>query len=267
MDTVKRPWMVTHPKFVTMKQSMVKEYRERIYGSYVMARDLPLAPATLEGLRPRLPYFRQLISRHIPEKLDVTILELGCGHGALVYALRQAGYHNIRGVDGSPEQVAAARRLGIEGVEAGDVMETLAETQSDSLDVVVAFDLIEHFTKDELIVLVDAVHRVLRPGGRWIIHVPNAEGPFGASIRYGDFTHELAFTRVSIAQVLLSSGFEDVHAFEDRPVPHGLKSLVRAGLWFCIRAALLFYIAVETGAFDRGAVFSQNLLAVAVKGV
>jgi len=84
-------------------------------------------------------------------------------------------------------------------------------------------------------------------------------------MRHGDFTHELALTRTSVDQLLRASGFSQVACFEDRPVPHGLKSLIRAILWAGIRAGLLSYMAVETGAFDRKAVFSQNLLAVAVK--
>ncbi len=242
------------------------DYRSRIYGAYVTARDSSLAPETLEGLRPRMPYFRQMIRRHFPADRDAAILELGCGHGALLYALQQAGYYNARGVDGSPEQIAAAQRLGILGVEEGDVADSLGATADASLDVVVAFDLIEHFTKNELIPLVDEVHRVLKPGGRWIIHTPNAEGPFGGRMRYWDFTHEQAFTRVSIAQLLRSSGFSEVRCFEDRPVPHGLKSIVRAALWSVIRTGLLLYVAVETGEVDRKAVFSQNLLTVATRG-
>lgn len=241
-------------------------YRQRIYAGYVTARDHPLAPASLDGLAPRLPYFRQMIRRHFPSNRNVSILELGCGHGALLYALHQAGYSNAIGVDGSSEQVAAAQRLGVQGVSEGGVIEALHETPDASQDVVIAFDLIEHFTKPELIDLIDDVHRVLKPGGRWIIHVPNAESPFGSRMRYGDFTHEIAFTRLSLTQVLLSSGFTQVSCFEDRPVPHGLKSLVRAGLWAMIRASLLFFLAVETGVFDRNAVFSQNLLAVATRG-
>lgn len=241
-------------------------YRHRIYEAYVTARDRPLAPTSLEGLRPRMPYLRQLIRRHFPADRDAAILELGCGHGALLYALQQAGYTNTRGVDGSSEQVVAAQRLGIMGVREGGVMDALRKTPDVSQDVVVAFDLIEHFTKDELIPLVDEVRRTLKSGGKWIIHTPNGEGPFFGRIRYGDLTHELAFTRVSIAQLLKSSGFDEVTCFEDAPVPHGLKSAVRAMLWSLIRAGLLFYIAVETGVFDRNEMFSQNLLAVAVRG-
>lgn len=241
-------------------------YRQRIYASYATARDTPLAPENLDGLSPRLPYLRQLAHRHFPEDRDVVILELGCGHGALLHVLQQQGYRNVRGVDGSPDQVAAALRLGIAGVKQNDVMAALAGTPTVSQDVVVAFDLIEHFSKDELIPLVDEVHRVLKPGGRWVIHAPNAEGPFSSRMRHWDFTHELAFTRTSLDQLMRASGFTRVECFEDRPAPHGLKSLMRLVLWRVMRGALMSYLAVETGTLDRRVVLSQNLLAVVYKG-
>jgi predicted SAM-dependent methyltransferase len=76
--------------------------------------------------------------------------------------------------------------LGIDGVDQGDLLETLKAQPDASLDVVVAFDIIEHFMRDELLGFVDEVGRVLRSGGRWIIHTPNAESPFGGRMRYGD---------------------------------------------------------------------------------
>ncbi|MHB8570881.1 MAG: class I SAM-dependent methyltransferase [Metallibacterium sp.] len=228
-------------------------------------RSEALAPQSIAGLAPRLPYLRWLVRTCMPPDRAAAILDIGCGHGAILYALQQAGYSNARGVDGSAEQVQAAARLGIHGVVHGDLMQTLRGTPDASLDVVIAFDVIEHFTKAELIPLVDEVHRVLKPDGRWIIHVPNSEGPFGARMRDDDFTHELSFTRLSMSQLLLSSGFTRLECFEDSPVPHGIKSSVRAVLWAMIRLLLLGYLAVETGSLDRHAVFSQNLLAVGHK--
>ena len=246
-----------------MSETERQIYRQRIYQHYVSSRADELAPATLDGLRPRLPYLRRLVRNYCPPDRQCSILEIGCGHGALLYALHEAGYLNVRGVDGSPQQAEAAMRLGIPGVEQGDLMQTLRETPDDSLDVVIAFDVIEHFTKAELIPLVDDVRRVLKPGGRLVIHVPNGESPFGNRVRFGDYTHEQAFTRTSLGQLLLSSGFLWVEVYEDRPIPHGFISAVRAALWWLLRAALLSYIAVETGESDRRAVFSQNLLAIA----
>ena len=244
---------------------MVAEYRTRIYNAYVNARQEALAPETLVGLRPRLPMLQKLVRQHFPPDLNTAVLDLGCGHGALIHVARQMGYRNLHGVDGSPEQVAAARRLGIDGVAQGDVMGTLLKQTDGSLDCVVAFDLIEHFTKNELIGLVDEVCRVLKSDGRWIIHTPNAESPFGMGVCYGDLTHELAFTGVSLAQLLLSSGFSKMTCYEDQPIPHGVKSMIRWILWKVIRNLLRVYVAAETGDSGRDAVFSQNLLCVALK--
>jgi SAM-dependent methyltransferase len=244
---------------------MENDYRARTYEAYVTSRQEVLAPDTLAGLKPRLPFLRKLVRGHFPPNRNAAILDIGCGHGALIHVARQEGYENICGVDGSSEQVEAARRLGIEGVEQADVIQALAEQADASLDCVVSFDLIEHFTRDELIRLVDEVHRVLRFLGCWIIHTPNGESPFGMRIRYGDLTHELAFTRTSISQLLLSSGFSRVNCYEDRPVPHGVKSAVRLLLWYCIRALWRMYLAVETGDTGRSAIFSQNFLVVAKK--
>lgn len=242
---------------------MEHEYRSRVYAAYVSGRHQTLAPETLQGLSPRAPYLKRLIRQHLPVDKNVKILDLGCGHGALIHFARLAGYANILGVDGSPEQVLAARRLGIEGVDEGDVVATLAKCPTASLDCIVAFDLIEHFTRDELLGVIDDVKRVLVPGGIWIIHTPNGESPFASRVRYGDVTHELSFTRTSIAQLLYASGFSDVSSYEDTPVPHGLKSVGRWVIWRIIRAVLRLYLAAETGETGRDAIFSQNFLSVA----
>jgi hypothetical protein len=84
-------------------------------------------------------------------------------------------------------------------------------------------------------------------------------------MRYWDLTHELIFTRTSITQLLLSSGFSDVQCFEDAPIPHGLTSAVRWLLWQVIRFGLRLYLAAETGDTASSAIFSQNFLIVADK--
>lgn len=240
-------------------------YRSRIYGHYVHGRTQPLAPDSIAGLKPRRAYLRKLIRDHFPPDRDSVIIDLGCGHGAIIHSAREAGYRHIVGTDTSPEQVAAAQRLGIAGVQQGDLTETLKSLPDGSQDAVIAFDVIEHFTKDELLVLVDEVCRVLKPEGRWILHSVNGESPFFGRSLYWDFTHELAFTQASLGQLLLTSGFSRVACYEDEPVPHGLKSAIRWILWRLIRAGLRLYIAVETGDLGRKAIFSQNLIAVAIK--
>ena len=240
-------------------------YRDRIYGRYVTAHADLCTPRTLAELWSQILYFRKLVRDHFPGDRTASIVDLGCGCGRLVYALQQAGFSNVRGIDVSPEQIRIAKSLGISGVEQGDLLDVLAESPSESVDSVICFDVIEHFTKSELIEFTDSVRRILRPNGRWLIHVPNAESPLWGRVRYGDFTHEQAFTRQSLEQLLLSSGFRSVECFEDRPVVHGLKSALRALLWHAIRGVLLVYMAVENGTIDAKHILSQNMLAVATR--
>jgi cyclopropane fatty-acyl-phospholipid synthase-like methyltransferase len=241
----------------------MSEYRNRIYQYYVQARQQSLAPKTVDGLKPRAAHLNKVIREHFPSDKKATIIDLGCGHGALIYFAQKNGYHNITGVDRSPQQVAEAKQLGIKGVVEGDLMETLQSLPDKSQDMVIAFDVIEHFTKDELLPFVDEVHRVLRQGGKWLIHAPNAESPFFGRIRYGDFTHELAFTSASMTQLLKSSGFDQVLCYEDAPIPHGIKSFLRWLLWKIIRNMLQIYIAVETG--GGNSLFSQNFYTISTK--
>jgi len=239
-------------------------FRERIYANYTAATCAPLAPDTLDGLAPREAHLTRLVRDHFPADRAARILELGCGHGALLHFARKLGYSNIEGVDGSPAQIAAARRLGIEGIREGQLMAALAAAPDASYDAVILFDVLEHLTRDEVIDAIDAIARVLKKGGRLILHVPNGASPFGTLMIYSDFTHEVAFTPESLAQLFLASGWTRVDCFEDPPAVHGPASFVRAALWRAIRACLRFYLAVETGS-RRHDVLTQNLFAVAVK--
>ncbi len=243
---------------------MSGDLHRRLYDHYVSGGRAN-APSELSGLAPRAPFFRRLIRDHFPADRDAKILDVGCGYGALLHFAREAGYRDVSGVDAAKQQVEVAARLGIDGVSEGGVLETLAAAAEGSLDLIVTFDVMEHFAKDDLLCLVDAVHRGLREGGRWIIHVPNGESPFFGSILYGDLTHELAFTRESIAQLLLASGFPEVRCYEDTPVAHGAKSLIRVLLWRLIRAGLRVYVAAETGETSSDVIFTRNLLVVATR--
>ena len=239
------------------------DYRARLLARYVSTH--ASVAGARDGLARRRPYLERLVRDHFPPARDAEILDLGCGHGALVWAARNLGYSRARGIDASPEQVAAARDLGIPGIELGDLRPSLAALAPGSQDVVVLFDLFHYFSKDEQMAIADAVHRALRPGGRFILHLPNAEAIFAARMRYWDVLAEDAFTRASIAQLLRACDFARVDCHEDRPVAHGARSALRAALWPLLRGAMRLALAIETGESGRDAIFSQCLLAVAHK--
>lgn len=217
------------------------------------------APA---GLR---DFLKNVVRRHFPSEREARMIDIGCGMGLLVQIARDAGYANVSGVDLSPQMVAAAGRLGIDGIREGDALDALRELDDGSHDAVIGFDILEHLTRDEMFALIDEVHRVLRPGGRWIIHTVNAESIFFGRVRYGDLTHEQAFTQASLRQALLASGFSDVTCFEDAPIPGRPAATMRFLLWKLSRIFLLISLFAESGPVARSAILSQNLLAVAIR--
>lgn len=75
------------------------------------ALNYPYRPMAADEARERLraPSLRQLVQWYFPADRDAGVLDLGYGHSALIHFARQLDYCNVHGVDGSPEQVAAAR--------------------------------------------------------------------------------------------------------------------------------------------------------------
>jgi 2-polyprenyl-3-methyl-5-hydroxy-6-metoxy-1,4-benzoquinol methylase len=237
------------------------DYKKRLYGSYVQSH---LSAVELKNrVILRAPYMRALINNHFPANRDARILDLGCGYGALIYHALSLGYTHMNGVDVSPEQVAGAKQLGIPGVTEGDLFDTLKDTPDNSLDTVITIDVIEHLDKDELLDFADEVFRVLDRGGIWISHQPNALSPFFGRVRYGDLTHQLAFTSESIRQLILAIGFANVRCHEDIPAVHGVKSLVRRLFWSFVRTGFRICLSIESGVSNE--IFSQNFISVARK--
>lgn len=236
--------------------------RQRLYGSYASS-NVGLRTPTLKGLEHDTYYFRHHFLRHLPQDRSAKILDVGCGYGSLVYFLIRQGYRNVIGIDLSVEQVRIASSLGIANIVEGDMLQYLRGRVAE-LDVVFATDVLEHLNKDGLLEALDAIMSGLKPGGRLILQTANADGPFAGRYRYGDLTHELAFTAESIAQALRIAGFSNIEVYPIEPHVHGVKSGVRWALWRGIRALLVAYLAIETG-MVRGHVLSQNLIAVASK--
>ncbi|MCZ8310062.1 MAG: class I SAM-dependent methyltransferase [Magnetospirillum sp.] len=245
------------------EQNPATDWRQRFLARYVSTH---AAVSDAAGnLDRRWPFLQQFVGAHFPPDKSAKIVDLGCGHGAIVWAAQRLGYTAVSGVDASPEQVAMAATLKISGVRQGDLMAELRAMPGDSLDAIVLFDLYHYFDPATQLRLADEVRRVLKPGGRFILHLPNGEALFSGRVRYWDIMATGSFTRRSIEQLLLVCDFKNVACFEDKPVVHGLKSAVRGVLWRCVRFVLRLALAAETGETGGDAIFSQTFVAVAHK--
>jgi SAM-dependent methyltransferase len=192
------------------------------------------------------------------------ILDLACGGGNLLYFFKSRGHRRLAGVDISPEQIALARQV-VPEVEEGNLFVYL-ETSPADFDLITALDIIEHLHKDEVLRFLDGCYAALRPGGRLILQMPNADTPWGTHLRYGDFTHETCFQPNSISRLLRMCGFSQIETREQGPLPWGysLKSSLRWLVWQGIRLGLKVYNLAETGDSGSG-VFTRVFLASGVK--
>jgi 2-polyprenyl-3-methyl-5-hydroxy-6-metoxy-1,4-benzoquinol methylase len=238
-------------------------YRDRLFHSYVSTHLGTYRPVGPEALERDRRLFSALYGRFLPARRDAEILEVGCGSGSFLHFLRSEGYQRIHGVDIAAEQVTLARSLGIEDVEAADALPYLAAHPA-AYDLIAAFDVIEHFTKDDVLRFLDHVHGALRPGGALLLRTPNADNPFHSWIRYADFTHEVAFTPLSIRQVLRATGFTDIVVVPLEPYVHGVASAGRWLLWQVIKQIIRLYLLIEQGTPGSG-IFTANLCAVGRK--
>lgn len=237
------------------------DWHSPLYDSYVSSgHSAPSTDNPDTAFSSRSPWIRAIVRRHLPQDRGVRILDLGCGHGAFLYVLRDLGFRDVSGVDASPEQVEAAGRLGVKGVRLGDALKHARSLERGSVDVVLTIDLLEHLDGERLLALAREVRRICRADGRWILHVPNGEGIFGAGVCYGDLTHRRAFTPSSVRQLCRTAGFDRVDIHADPPVVHGAVSLARRILWSLAVLPVRLVFAAETGRLDP--VLTQNLTAV-----
>jgi cyclopropane fatty-acyl-phospholipid synthase-like methyltransferase len=177
-------------------------------------------------------------------------------------ALRGAGYSDVHGVDLSPQSADLARKAGFQVTQA-DLQEFLIKSD-EYFDLITAFDVIEHFGKDEVFDVLGFIWKRMKPGGVLILQTPNALSPWASSMRYGDMTHEVIYSPNCIATLLRMTGFTKIETREVWPCIHSLKGFL---LWPLRRAVWLGYAAwnlAEEGSL-LGGIYTRNMLIRATK--
>ena len=132
------------------------------------------------------------------------ILEVGFGNGDFLRWGRGAGY-DVSGIEINESFVECARNNGFK-VWQGDVS-MFDEAETGMFDAIVAFDVLEHLTKAEIIAHLKAFHRLLKPEGVTVFRFPNAASPFGLWAQTGDITHETVLSGTSMVQLGSLTGF------------------------------------------------------------
>lgn len=147
--------------------------------------------------------------RTIPRERDV--LDLCCGYGFYFGINPRA-----TGVDGDARAVDYLRSRGHE-VQLANVLERLPFPDG-SFRWVIAHDVLEHFDRHQLERVADEVRRVLRPGGAFVVLVPNRKG-YEYGVRAG-VGHKLFVTRREIEE--LAAGRFAIAEHYSEPLPAGI---------------------------------------------
>ncbi len=141
---------------------------------------------------------------------DLPVLDLGCGSGDFLLACRRRGWKTI-GIE-QPEAPAMQRLndLGI-SVVSPDKMDSI---ESNSINTVTAWHVLEHLPEPRE--TFEQVRRILKPGGRFVIEVPNFSS-WQALLGGPDWFHVdvprhlLHFDRPSLGLLLDESQFTAEH--------------------------------------------------------
>lgn len=189
------------------------------------------------------------------------ILDLGCGYGSFLSFLQSKKYTNVTGVDLSTQEISICKRLfkSYNFVQE-DILNFVSNTNQ-KFDVVYLSHVIEHIKKEDLFVFLEGVKRMLNDQGIFVIIAPNSGAYFNAAAnRYGDLTHEIGFTELSLRQVLMVAGFGDIEARNFYGVGKPFLRILRKS------ALLLFELFVQVLGYDKQNVHTPSILMIAKKG-
>lgn len=112
---------------------------------------------------------RILKAVHLSNGAGKRLLDIGCGRGGRLLALRARGFE-VTGVDFDREAVDALERLHRVPAYCCEVLETERILQPGSFDIITAYHLLEHAVAP--VEVVKMARRLLKPGGYLIVAVP-----------------------------------------------------------------------------------------------
>lgn len=222
------------------------EYRKRIYENYVSSHFGYMHSLKEEEYKLYAKAAKVRYKDLLPQDKSANIIDIACGGGQFLYFLQLQGYVNTQGIDISQEQLDVARKMGVKRLQKADFEEYLPDSLG-KFDMIIANDIIEHLTKDEVLNFFDIIYNSLKSGGHVLISTLNSSGSFSGRNRYCDFTHEQGFTPGSLSQVLRVCNFKNIKVCGEEPVIYDLRSFIRAVLWRVMKSIIKFYLIIERG--------------------
>ncbi len=167
------------------------------------------------------------------------VCEIGCGTGIFLRYLIQRGFSHIFAVDsdtGLAPALSDVTKVDIHLTDAATLLPTLPPA---SFDRIVLFDVAEHIPLAALCGLMKEIKRLLAPGGRAVMRVPNCSSPWGMKCFFGSFDHVTAFTPERIEELAATTGFRVVRQFGS-DTGTGLRKIAQTLLHKALSLCLIY---------------------------
>jgi SAM-dependent methyltransferase len=239
-------------------------YRQVLYANYHSTQSGRASGTDAKSLfdRETRQFAREILPLLSQQPKDAVIFDMGCGSGSLLKALQNQGFTQAQGMDISPEQVNVAAQMGVANVAQGDALAYVAASEG-KFDILLGMDIIEHFTKDELVDLLQNIQKSLTPGGIAIFRTPNLDAFISSAFAHGDFTHENYMNASSAQQVCLACGFDQVSVlpglmFIENPIKEWLRKC--ASMLVKLRFKLYLFATARS---SKQVLWSPNMIVVA----
>jgi 2-polyprenyl-3-methyl-5-hydroxy-6-metoxy-1,4-benzoquinol methylase len=168
--------------------------------------------------RERFEEMVKLVAARFP--LDAAIVDVGCGSGGWLLALKEHGFSNLTGIDPSEGCVAHVRSLGFAATRA-----TLDDIPGDvgPFDLVMLSHVLEHVL--EPVPALTSLTKLLKAGGRIYLETPDASRYAGRPFvpyYFFDAEHINHFDQAALSNLARAAGLVvDCAAAKDIPVKGG----------------------------------------------
>ncbi len=248
-----------------MNMSQGYNYRKVFYKDYFNSQSGRVFHL---NLKKKMEREENLLSKEIlpllPADKSLSVLDIGCGFGSFIYTLKKHGYTLVKGIDLSEGQVRIAHEMGLAEVEQQDLIPYLT-SHKNTFDIITGLDIIEHFSKDELVEVLSLVKESLKPGGTALFRTPNMDAPFATLFAHGDFTHENYLNCSSANQVMMNIGFVNIVVRSSHLETEGpAKELIRKIVWGIVSACIKL-IVFASARSTKDMILTPNLLIRAEK--
>jgi 2-polyprenyl-3-methyl-5-hydroxy-6-metoxy-1,4-benzoquinol methylase len=146
----------------------------------------------------------------LPANKEARILDVGCGMGQFLGAMRELGYTNLHGIDINSEALEACKKKGLEVTKISDTRDFVVG-EGEKFDWIIMSHVLEHIEKDWVIDTLKHIReKLMSKNGSFALMVPNGQSFTGTYWRYEDFTHHTVFTAGSCLYVLRAAGFGSI---------------------------------------------------------